>query len=95
MDLDFLCIKIFLNLVEDSGESDDMYVSRWSIVTGNINEHCDCNGNHSYCLYKECEYSFIHSMKPTEHLFEIGRESFPELISREGNLQCLEELNSL
>ena len=95
MDLDFLCIKIFLNLVEDSGESDDMYVSRWSIVTGNINEHCDWNGNHSYCLYKECEYSFIHSMKPTEHLFEIGRESFPELISREGNLQCLEELNSL
>ena len=58
MDLDFLCIKIFLNLVEDSGESDDMYVSRWSIVTGNINEHCDWNGNHSYCLYKECEYSF-------------------------------------
>ena len=49
----------------------------------------------SYCLYKECEYSFIHSMKPTEHLFEIERESFPELISREGNLQCLEELNSL
>ena len=59
MDLDFLCIKIFLNLVEDSGESDDMYVSRWSIVTGNINEHCDWNGNHTVCIKNVNIHSFI------------------------------------